>query len=104
MNVAAADRLDPAHLEKWWKITRAYLAGPLAESRSDDAVKETTRHPVPQVRGDRSVLALGMNAGIDRPAMLLREAVTEFSGYLDGIRANVEPFSTECLCQGTGVS
>jgi hypothetical protein len=56
VNVAAADRFDPAHLEKWWKITRAYLAGPLAELRSDDAVKETTRHPVPQVRGDRSVL------------------------------------------------
>ncbi|MDP1651176.1 MAG: hypothetical protein Q8L56_00460 [Rhodocyclaceae bacterium] len=54
MNVDAAGRFDPAHLEKWRKVTRAYLAGPLAELRSDDAVKEATRHPVPQVRSDRS--------------------------------------------------
>lgn len=45
-----------------------------------------------------------MNAGISQPEMLLREAATGFSGYLDGIRATAEPFSTELLCQGTGMS
>jgi len=54
VNVDAAGRFDPAHLEKWCKVTRAYLAGPLAELRSDDAVKEATRHPAPQVRCDWS--------------------------------------------------
>lgn len=209
---AVADRFDPAHLEKWLNVSRTYLTGPLGESRSDDAVKGTTRHPAPQVRDDRSILlswahrallhllkratqnednplkalesglyfhaslmakypavpvtilawylrttdtrirsrirgvighyenrlsrlinrakqqglvksavdaqvaasvlvgliqglALRMNAGICQPEMLLRQAATEFSGYLDGIRATAAPsFSTECLCHGTGMS
>lgn len=33
-------------------------------------------------------MALRMNAGPGRPEVLLREAVSEFSGYLDGIRAS----------------
>lgn len=56
MSVDEAGRFDPAHLDKWRKATHTYLAGPLAELRSDDAVEETARHTVPQVRGDRSVL------------------------------------------------
>lgn len=211
MNAAAADRFDPAHLEKWLNVSRAYLAWPLAELRSDDAVKATVYHTVPRARDNRSVLlswahrallhllkratqnednpmkalesglyfhaslmakypsvpatilawylrtpdtrirsrirgvigqyenrlsrlidrakqqglvksavdaqaaasvlvgliqglALRMNAGIGRPEMHLQEAVTEFSGYLDGIRATAEPFSTKRLCQGMGVS
>ncbi len=212
MKVDETEQINPAHLEKWCKVSHAYLTGPLAELRSDGAGKETPRHPVPQIRGDRGKLlswahrallhllrratqnednplkalesglyfhaslmakypavpatilawyahttdarirsrirgvighyenrlfglinrakqqglvksavdaqaaasvlvgliqglALRMNAGICQPEMLLRQAATEFSGYLDGIRATAEPsFSTECLCQGTGMS
>jgi hypothetical protein len=122
MNVDEADGFDPEHLEKWWKVSRAYLTGPFAELPPDDVAQAIVPHAVPPVCDNRSVLlsrlinrakqqglvksgvdaqaaacvlvgliqgmALRMNAGPGRPEMLLREAVSEFSGYLDGIRAS----------------
>jgi hypothetical protein len=208
---AKTGRFDPAQVERWLEVSRAYLTAPLAELRPECAVEDRTHRLVPQIRGDRSVLlswahrallhllkratqiednplkalesglyfhaslmakypsvpatimawylhtpdtrirlrirgvivqyenrlsrlinrakqqglvrsgvdaqaaanvlvgliqglALRMNAGICQPEMLLREAASVFSGYLDGICATAEPFTTECLCQGTGMS
>lgn len=56
MNVDGAGRFDPEHLDKWWKVTRAYLFAPLADSRREETNEEVSRQPTAQGRGDRSVL------------------------------------------------